>query len=322
MSGKRITDLEQVTSISDESSYPVETESGTRHIRHKDLVAGIEKALPIGDMEELKELKELENLEVQEEQPSVKEKLTLVKAILKVLGIATAVFKGTDGVKGGTAGMVPAPTANDKGKVLGANGKWVTHSGGEVAAQNVKFSDGSDAETNLGAIKGMTSDLNCENEDIAASAVGLKKVNDSLGGNNLIYNESEDAYYIRHGADSVLKKLGSDFRPVTMSSYLYVFANNVGVTNWNIGGTILPNIPVKCTITYRIADFTEGKNTTIKVIGSSGKVYGTINITENIPSTNLQFNTDGTESYIVFKLSNPVRMYFSLIFDNIKIEPI
>lgn len=34
-------------------------------------------------------------------------------------------------------------------------------------------------------------------------------LNDSLGGNNLIYNESEDAYYIQHGADSVLKKLGN-----------------------------------------------------------------------------------------------------------------
>lgn len=30
-----------------------------------------------------------------------------------------------------------------------------------------------------------------------------------LGGNKLIYNESEDAYYIQHGADAALKKLGS-----------------------------------------------------------------------------------------------------------------
>lgn len=33
-------------------------------------------------------------------------------------------------------------------------------------------------------------------------------VNTDLGGNSLIYNESEDAYYIRHGADAVPKKLG------------------------------------------------------------------------------------------------------------------
>lgn len=30
-----------------------------------------------------------------------------------------------------------------------------------------------------------------------------------LGGNKLIYSESEDAYYIQHGADAVRKKLGS-----------------------------------------------------------------------------------------------------------------
>ena len=30
-----------------------------------------------------------------------------------------------------------------------------------------------------------------------------------MGGNSLIYNESEDAYYIQHGADAVPKKLGS-----------------------------------------------------------------------------------------------------------------
>ena len=34
------------------------------------------------------------------------------------------------------------------------------------------------------------------------------KLMSGLGGNNLIYNESEDAYYIQHGADAALKKLG------------------------------------------------------------------------------------------------------------------
>lgn len=37
----------------------------------------------------------------------------------------------------------------------------------------------------------------------------IEEQNNNLGGNTLIYNESEDAYYIQHGADSVLKKLGS-----------------------------------------------------------------------------------------------------------------
>lgn len=36
------------------------------------------------------------------------------------------------------------------------------------------------------------------------------RTNQNLGGNILSYNESEDAYYIQYGADSVPKKLGSN----------------------------------------------------------------------------------------------------------------
>ena len=35
-------------------------------------------------------------------------------------------FTGTDGTAAGTAGLVPAPATTDAGKVLGANGSWVT----------------------------------------------------------------------------------------------------------------------------------------------------------------------------------------------------
>ena len=47
----------------------------------------------------------------------------------------------------------------------------------------------------------------------AAGAQAVKEMfgalNDNINGNILTYNESEDAYYIQHGADSVPKKLGS-----------------------------------------------------------------------------------------------------------------
>ena len=39
-------------------------------------------------------------------------------------------FVGTDGVATGTAGLVPAPTTSDVGKVLGSSGNWETPSGG------------------------------------------------------------------------------------------------------------------------------------------------------------------------------------------------
>lgn len=46
----------------------------------------------------------------------------------------------------------------------------------------------------------------------------FENVNTDLGGNSLIYNESEDTYYIRHGADSVPKKLGD----ISLNSAVFV----------------------------------------------------------------------------------------------------
>lgn len=55
---------------------------------------------------------------------------------------------------------------------------------------------------------------------------GFDKVDTNIGGNILSYNESEDAYYIQHGADSVPKKLGSGsiFR---LSPTPYSYGGNV-----------------------------------------------------------------------------------------------
>lgn len=53
-------------------------------------------------------------------------------------------------------------------------------------------------------------------------------LNNSLGGNILSYNESEDAYYIQHGADSVPKKLGSDNSEL---KYIGTTNSTINVTN-------------------------------------------------------------------------------------------
>lgn len=76
-------------------------------------------------------------------------------------------------------------------------------------SDDVEFDDGQTASTKLSAINGITTDLNCEDDSIAASAAALNQVNRNLGGNILSYNESEDAYYIQYGADTEPKKLGS-----------------------------------------------------------------------------------------------------------------
>lgn len=45
--------------------------------------------------------------------------------------------------------------------------------------------------------------------EIHFSADGFIQINSNIGGNIITYKESEDAYYIQHGADAVPKKLGS-----------------------------------------------------------------------------------------------------------------
>lgn len=49
--------------------------------------------------------------------------------------------------------------------------------------------------------------------DINATNEKVNELNTNLGDNILTYNESEDAYYIQHGADSVPKKLGDSNVP-------------------------------------------------------------------------------------------------------------
>lgn len=171
--GKRITDLEQTTSVSNGANYLVETAAGTMRIRHDDLAKAMGKNLKTGDLQEL----DTENKE------------SFVAAINELQESLKTPFEGTDGIVPGKTGVVPAPKAEDNGKVLGSNGEWVNpSSGGDIDAENVKFKDKKNAEEKVGNIDGMTSDLNCENERIAASAVGLKNVNDKLGGYNFINN--------------------------------------------------------------------------------------------------------------------------------------
>lgn len=51
-------------------------------------------------------------------------------------GVAKLVdFTGTDGTAAGSTGLVPAPTAGDAGKVLGASGNWETPSSGPTVVQ-------------------------------------------------------------------------------------------------------------------------------------------------------------------------------------------
>ena len=66
---------------------------------------------------------------------------------------------------------------------------------------------------------------------IAGAGVAGELINNlmsGLGGNKLIYNESEDAYYIQHGADAALKKLGD---PDADSDKFFQYYTDPGKSN-------------------------------------------------------------------------------------------
>lgn len=64
-------------------------------------------------------------------------------------------------------------------------------------------------EAALGSVTGTTDSLEVSDSNILATSKTTNELAQMQGGNILTYNESEDAYYIQHGADSVPKKLGS-----------------------------------------------------------------------------------------------------------------
>ena len=61
-------------------------------------------------------------------------------------------FEGTDGTHPGTHGFVPAPTAADAGKVLGANGEWVANGSGDTVAEGGGISITTDQQTGVKTI--------------------------------------------------------------------------------------------------------------------------------------------------------------------------
>ncbi len=72
-------------------------------------------------------------------------------------------------------------------------------------ASDVKFTDGTDVETSLGSIKGITSDVSGEAEDIAASIKVVNQLNNSLAKVKTYVGEDGKLHFVdSEGADSVL----------------------------------------------------------------------------------------------------------------------
>lgn len=70
-------------------------------------------------------------------------------------------------------------------------------------AKSVDADDGKTLETKIGAVNGITSDLNGEASDVAASIKCVNQLNNSLGGLQFGIDENGNYGYIKAGADTV-----------------------------------------------------------------------------------------------------------------------
>lgn len=150
--GRKITDLEKMENVPEGTSYLAEAGdgSGTKQIEHKKLVETISKDINLGNLKDL----------------DTNSKKSVVEAINEVNEKAETAFTGTDGIKAGTSGRVPAPKPEEAGHVLGANGKWVpAGEGGSLASKIIDDREELEANTE----KGMLVD-----------ALVVKDLNDSL----------------------------------------------------------------------------------------------------------------------------------------------
>lgn len=181
--GKRITDLQQLESIPEGTSYLAESGdgSGTKRILHEVLLAALIEGIKLGSLKEL----------------NTESKDSMVAALNEVLKKATAAFEGTDGIKAGTAGMVPTPEPEDKGKVLGASGKWVPN-GGIEALDVLGNKEELEANTTAGKV---------------VDALVVKEINNSLGFDTKLINGVPN--WSPRGADTWTpfsgKKIGDTF---------------------------------------------------------------------------------------------------------------
>lgn len=80
-------------------------------------------------------------------------------------------------------------------------------------ASDVEFDDGQTAENKMGAISGITSDLNGESENIATSIKAVNQLNNNLKGVEFITDTTGKitGYKTKTGADTVFPFSGGDY---------------------------------------------------------------------------------------------------------------
>lgn len=150
-------------------------------------------------------------------------------------------------------------------------------------------------------IKSMGNASNIINSVFTIFFIPPPALNDNINGNILTYNESEDAYYIQHGADAVPKKLGSQ------EPKIFRIATNVDsrtAHSFDVK-SLIPNDYNKLSI----GDFFF-KNVSHNAVGGGGAteskrnaILNTYNAQQGVVYTNPSFDKDGVLlCYVIFSL--------------------
>ena len=101
-----------------------------------------------------------------------------------------------------------------------------------------------------------------------------------LGGNKLIYNEGEDAYYIQHGADTALKKLGKQHAVKQGTMSISTGSTKTISADGEIFAVIIVETNYKVTTSATVCPYYDGE----KFVNNDGgytHVYGTISNDRN-----------------------------------------
>lgn len=120
-------------------------------------------------------------------------------------------------------------------------------------ASDVEFNDGKTAETKVGGINGITSDVKRSDDDIASSILPVHNIKSNLDqgiiNDKIQLDVDEDGDLVwKSGADSVLKKLGSGIYDITITLYVSACKHISWGSRTEFSGVNFPvKIRVDCT---------------------------------------------------------------------------
>ena len=144
-------------------------------------------------------------------------------------------------------------------------------------ASDTEYNDGKNAETKNGAINGITSDVNGEANDVAASIKVVHDLNSSLGGLTFAQNDEGKWGYKPSGADAVIPFSNNDLSNMTIKESFIMYTKS-GVINTRMckhDGTNLNGDTGTTSITGEFAKMAlnSGQNLVSYTCVQAGKYY-------------------------------------------------